>query len=56
MPAETRAPCSQRFLCFKALPVTLFDRALEAMTAHEVHPLQVDDEVVAGAVTYLGLR
>jgi len=35
--------------------VTLFDRALEDMTVHEVHPLRVDDKVVAIAAAYLGL-
>lgn len=35
--------------------VTLFDRALGSVTVQDVHELTVDDEVVVGAATHLGL-
>jgi hypothetical protein len=35
--------------------LTLFDRALDALTVHAVHPLALDDEVVAIAAAHLGL-
>ncbi|MDQ3091391.1 MAG: RES domain-containing protein [Actinomycetota bacterium] len=37
------------------LQVTLFDRALGAVTVHGVHALGVDDEAVATAAAHLGL-
>lgn len=37
------------------LHVTLFDRAIGALTVHSVHPLEVDDEVVITAAAHLGL-
>jgi len=35
--------------------VTLFDRALGALTVREVHILAIDQDVVTAAATHLGL-
>jgi RES domain len=36
--------------------VTLFDRAQEALTVEEITPLRLEDEIVAKAASFLGLR